>query len=82
MTLKIYALSSPPQGKVGVSLKEGLRKRSANPESNFFSYLKDLKSRSDTLAPTPVKRLKVRQKESRYEQIDTGYDSLSDRCLV
>lgn len=44
------------QGKVGVTVT---RKRSANQETSFTSYLKDLRSRCDTFAPTPVKRLKV-----------------------
>lgn len=48
---------SRSQGKVGVT-----RRRSANQESSFSSYLKDLRSRCDTLAHTPVKRLKVRRK--------------------
>ncbi|XP_028448259.1 probable ATP-dependent DNA helicase HFM1 isoform X4 [Perca flavescens] len=43
--------------KVGVIVA---RKRSANPESSFFSYLKDLRTRCDTLAQTPVKRLKIK----------------------
>uniref|UniRef100_A0A3B4EXM0 Probable ATP-dependent DNA helicase HFM1 n=1 Tax=Pundamilia nyererei TaxID=303518 RepID=A0A3B4EXM0_9CICH len=42
--------------KVGVTVT---RKRSANQETSFTSYLKDLRSRCDTFAPTPVKRLKV-----------------------
>lgn len=50
----------PPllQGKVGVSVT---KKRSANQESSFSSYLQDLRSRCDTLAQTPVKRLKVKK---------------------
>uniref|UniRef100_UPI0037E94618 probable ATP-dependent DNA helicase HFM1 n=1 Tax=Semicossyphus pulcher TaxID=241346 RepID=UPI0037E94618 len=43
--------------KVGVTVA---RKRSANQESCFSSYLNDLRSRSDTLVQTPVKRLKMR----------------------
>lgn len=35
------------------------QKRSAPLESGFSSYLKDLRTRSDSLAQTPVKRLKV-----------------------
>uniref|UniRef100_A0A4W6FFG8 DNA 3'-5' helicase n=1 Tax=Lates calcarifer TaxID=8187 RepID=A0A4W6FFG8_LATCA len=50
-------LPPPPKGKVGVTVA---RKRSANQECSFSSYLKDLRSRCDTLAQTPVKRLKVR----------------------
>ncbi|XP_027140746.1 probable ATP-dependent DNA helicase HFM1 isoform X2 [Larimichthys crocea] len=41
--------------KVGVTVT---RKRTANHESSFSSYLNDLRTRSDTLAQTPVKRLK------------------------
>lgn len=59
VAVKIVEVFSPPQGKVGVNVA---RKRSANPESSFFSYLKDLRTRCDTLAQTPVKRLKVRKK--------------------
>lgn len=47
-----------PQGKVGVTMT---KKRSANQESSFSSYLHDLRSRCDTLAQTPVKRLKVKK---------------------
>ncbi|XP_044076280.1 probable ATP-dependent DNA helicase HFM1 isoform X2 [Siniperca chuatsi] len=48
--------------KVGVTVA---RKRSANQESSFSSYLKDLRNRCDTLAQTPVKRLKMKMgKES------------------
>ncbi|XP_042353171.1 probable ATP-dependent DNA helicase HFM1 [Plectropomus leopardus] len=43
--------------KVGVTVA---RKRSANQESSFSSYLKDLRSRCNTLAETPVKRLKMK----------------------
>ncbi|XP_065809388.1 probable ATP-dependent DNA helicase HFM1 [Labrus bergylta] len=43
--------------KVGVTVA---RKRSTNQESGFSSYLNDLRNRSDTLAQTPVKRLKMR----------------------
>ncbi|XP_040000435.1 probable ATP-dependent DNA helicase HFM1 [Xiphias gladius] len=46
--------------KVGVTVA---RKRSANQESGFSSYLKDLRSRFDTLAQTPVKRLKMKMSE-------------------
>ncbi|KAM9349950.1 putative ATP-dependent DNA helicase HFM1 [Symphorus nematophorus] len=46
--------------KVGVNLT---RKRSANQESSFSSYLKDLRSRCDTLPQTPVKRLKMKMGE-------------------
>ncbi|XP_041804440.1 probable ATP-dependent DNA helicase HFM1 [Chelmon rostratus] len=46
--------------KVGVTVT---RKRSANQESNFSSYLKDLKGRCDSLAQTPVKRLKIKMHE-------------------
>ncbi|XP_070775191.1 probable ATP-dependent DNA helicase HFM1 [Enoplosus armatus] len=46
--------------KVGVTVA---RKRSANQESSFSSYLKDLRSRCDTLAQTPVKRLKMKMSE-------------------
>uniref|UniRef100_A0A3B4ZIL6 Probable ATP-dependent DNA helicase HFM1 n=1 Tax=Stegastes partitus TaxID=144197 RepID=A0A3B4ZIL6_9TELE len=45
--------------KVGVTVA---RKRSANQESSFSSYLQDLRIRSDTLTQTPVKRLKVNKK--------------------
>uniref|UniRef100_A0A3B3YXN9 Probable ATP-dependent DNA helicase HFM1 n=1 Tax=Poecilia mexicana TaxID=48701 RepID=A0A3B3YXN9_9TELE len=38
------------------------QKRSANHESSFSSYLEDLRNRSDVLAQTPVKRLKVDKK--------------------
>ncbi|XP_074544724.1 putative ATP-dependent DNA helicase HFM1 [Halichoeres trimaculatus] len=44
--------------KVGVTVA---RKRSTNQE--FSSYLNDLRSRNETLAPTPVKRLKMRMRE-------------------
>lgn len=44
------------QGKVCVT---PAWKRPADRESSFSSYLSDLKSRSDALAQTPVKRLKV-----------------------
>ncbi|KAK2822171.1 hypothetical protein Q5P01_022236 [Channa striata] len=43
--------------KVGVTVA---RKRSANQETSFSSYLKDLRSRCDTLTQTPVKRLKMK----------------------
>ncbi|KAM9845417.1 putative ATP-dependent DNA helicase HFM1 [Aulostomus maculatus] len=46
--------------KVGVSVT---RKRSASQESGFSLYLNDLKSRCDTLAQTPVKRLKMKMTE-------------------
>ncbi|XP_050925720.1 probable ATP-dependent DNA helicase HFM1 [Lates calcarifer] len=46
--------------KVGVTVA---RKRSANQECSFSSYLKDLRSRCDTLAQTPVKRLKMKMSE-------------------
>ncbi|XP_071346356.1 probable ATP-dependent DNA helicase HFM1 isoform X2 [Trachinotus anak] len=46
--------------KVGVTVA---RKRSANQESSFSSYLTDLRSRCDTLAQTPVKRLKMKMNE-------------------
>lgn len=44
------------QGKVGVTVA---RKRTASQEAGFSSYLRDLRSRCDTLPQTPVKRLKV-----------------------
>lgn len=45
------------------------KKRPANPE--FSSYLRDLKSRSDTLVQTPVKRLKMKMesKESAHKKM-------------
>ncbi|XP_026231243.1 probable ATP-dependent DNA helicase HFM1 isoform X2 [Anabas testudineus] len=43
--------------KVGVSVAH---KRSVSQESSFSSYLKDLRSRRDTLTQTPVKRLKMK----------------------
>ncbi|XP_072220467.1 probable ATP-dependent DNA helicase HFM1 isoform X1 [Leuresthes tenuis] len=46
--------------KVGVTVR---RKRSANQESTFSSYLKDLRNRCDTLVQTPVKRLKMKMIE-------------------
>ncbi|XP_073346991.1 probable ATP-dependent DNA helicase HFM1 [Pagrus major] len=46
--------------KVGVTVT---KKRSANQESSFSSYLQDLRSRCDTLAQTPVKRLKMKVSE-------------------
>ncbi|XP_058487783.1 probable ATP-dependent DNA helicase HFM1 isoform X1 [Solea solea] len=46
--------------KVGVTVT---KKRSANQESSFSSYLRDLRSRCDTLAQTPVKRLKMKMNE-------------------
>nr|XP_020471702.1 probable ATP-dependent DNA helicase HFM1 isoform X2 [Monopterus albus] len=46
--------------KVGVTVA---RKRSANQESSFSSYLNDLRSRCDTLTQTPVKRLKIKMSE-------------------
>ncbi|XP_037315462.2 probable ATP-dependent DNA helicase HFM1 [Pungitius pungitius] len=46
--------------KVGVAVA---RKRSANQESSFSSYLKDLRNRCDTLPQTPVKRLKMKISE-------------------
>ncbi|XP_041659142.1 probable ATP-dependent DNA helicase HFM1 [Cheilinus undulatus] len=46
--------------KVGVTVA---RKRPSNQESSFSSYLDDLKSRSNTLAQTPVKRLKIRMNQ-------------------
>ncbi|XP_024124379.1 probable ATP-dependent DNA helicase HFM1 isoform X2 [Oryzias melastigma] len=39
------------------------RRRPADRESSFSSYLSDLKSRSDALAQTPVKRLKMKLEE-------------------
>ena len=45
-------------GKVGVPR---VLKRPVNPGSSFSSYLRDLKKRSDALAETPVKRLKVKE---------------------
>nr|XP_029476917.1 probable ATP-dependent DNA helicase HFM1 [Oncorhynchus nerka] len=38
----------------------GVLKRQMNQHSSFTSYLQDLKTRSDTLTETPVKRLKMR----------------------
>ncbi|XP_062285176.1 probable ATP-dependent DNA helicase HFM1 [Scomber scombrus] len=46
--------------KVGVAVA---RKRSANQESSFSSYLEDLRNRCDTLSETPVKRLKMKMIE-------------------
>ncbi|XP_037643041.1 probable ATP-dependent DNA helicase HFM1 isoform X3 [Sebastes umbrosus] len=46
--------------KVGVTVA---RKRSTGQESSFSSYLSDLRSRCDTLAQTPVKRLKMKMSE-------------------
>nr|XP_046265686.1 probable ATP-dependent DNA helicase HFM1 isoform X2 [Scatophagus argus] len=46
--------------KVGVTLT---RKRTANQESSFSTYLKDLRSRCDTLVQTPAKRLKMKMSE-------------------
>ncbi|XP_024864995.1 probable ATP-dependent DNA helicase HFM1 [Kryptolebias marmoratus] len=46
--------------KVGVAVGQ---KRSANHETSFSSYLKDLKNRSDALVQTPVKRLKIKMSE-------------------
>ncbi|XP_049454968.1 probable ATP-dependent DNA helicase HFM1 isoform X3 [Epinephelus fuscoguttatus] len=46
--------------KVGVTVAQ---KRSANQESGFSYYLKDLRSRCDTLTQTPVKRLKMKMRE-------------------
>ncbi|XP_008431580.1 probable ATP-dependent DNA helicase HFM1 isoform X2 [Poecilia reticulata] len=46
--------------KVGVAVGQ---KRSANHESSFSSYLEDLRNRSDVLAQTPVKRLKIKMSE-------------------
>uniref|UniRef100_A0A4W5NV21 DNA 3'-5' helicase n=1 Tax=Hucho hucho TaxID=62062 RepID=A0A4W5NV21_9TELE len=43
---------------------------SMNQHSSFSSYLQDLKTRSDTLTETPVKRLKVREQLTR---TSTGY---------
>ncbi|XP_062336822.1 probable ATP-dependent DNA helicase HFM1 [Osmerus eperlanus] len=43
--------------KVGVPR---VMKRPVNPGSSFSTYLRDLKNRSDALAETPVKRLKMR----------------------
>uniref|UniRef100_A0A3P9K244 Probable ATP-dependent DNA helicase HFM1 n=1 Tax=Oryzias latipes TaxID=8090 RepID=A0A3P9K244_ORYLA len=39
------------------------RRRPADRESSFSSYLSDLKSRSEALAQTPVKRLKMKMEE-------------------
>ncbi|XP_043988990.1 probable ATP-dependent DNA helicase HFM1 isoform X1 [Gambusia affinis] len=46
--------------KVGVAVGQ---KRSVNYESSFSSYLEDLRNRSDVLAQTPVKRLKIKMSE-------------------
>ncbi|KAM7400961.1 hypothetical protein PAMA_005250 [Pampus argenteus] len=46
--------------KVGVAVPQ---KRSANQESSFSSYLKNLRHRCDTLTQTPVKRLKMKMME-------------------
>ncbi|MGH0185363.1 UNVERIFIED_CONTAM: hypothetical protein FKN15_035334 [Acipenser sinensis] len=46
--------------KVGVPV---LHKSVTQPQSNFSSYLRDLKSRNETLAVTPVKRLKMKMSE-------------------
>ncbi|XP_053293383.1 probable ATP-dependent DNA helicase HFM1 [Pleuronectes platessa] len=46
--------------KVGVNVA---KKRSTNQEYGFSSHLKDLRSRCDTLAQTPVKRLKMKMSE-------------------
>ncbi|XP_028987993.1 probable ATP-dependent DNA helicase HFM1 isoform X2 [Betta splendens] len=43
--------------KTGVTVA---RKRSASQETSFSSHLKELRSRYDTLAQTPVKRLKMK----------------------
>ncbi|XP_029929862.1 probable ATP-dependent DNA helicase HFM1 [Myripristis murdjan] len=43
--------------KIGVAV---VLKRSANQDPSFSSYLEDLRSRSDTLMQTPVKRLKMK----------------------
>uniref|UniRef100_G3PSW6 Probable ATP-dependent DNA helicase HFM1 n=1 Tax=Gasterosteus aculeatus aculeatus TaxID=481459 RepID=G3PSW6_GASAC len=46
--------------KVGVAVA---KKRPANQESSFSSYLKDLRNRCDTLSQTPVKRLKIKMSD-------------------
>ncbi|XP_019733399.1 probable ATP-dependent DNA helicase HFM1 [Hippocampus comes] len=46
--------------KTGVTVA---RKRPASKAACFSSYLSDLRSRCDTLAPTPVKRLKMKMTE-------------------
>ncbi|XP_054622739.1 probable ATP-dependent DNA helicase HFM1 isoform X2 [Dunckerocampus dactyliophorus] len=46
--------------KIGVAV---VRKRLTNQESGFSLYLRDLRSRCDTLSPTPVKRLKMKMNE-------------------
>ncbi|XP_038158410.1 probable ATP-dependent DNA helicase HFM1 [Cyprinodon tularosa] len=46
--------------KVGVAVPQ---KRSMNNESSFSSYLEDLRSRSEVLEQTPVKRLKMKMSE-------------------
>ncbi|KAM6919896.1 putative ATP-dependent DNA helicase HFM1 [Lycodopsis pacificus] len=56
--------------KVGVAVA---RKRSANQEHSFSSYLKDLRSRCDTLPQTPVKRLKIKMSEESVNMQEFAY---------
>ncbi|XP_068593669.1 probable ATP-dependent DNA helicase HFM1 isoform X2 [Cebidichthys violaceus] len=56
--------------KVGVAVA---RKRSANQEHSFSSYLKDLRSRCDTLPLTPVKRLKIKMSEESVNMQEFAY---------
>uniref|UniRef100_A0A3P8WLM6 Probable ATP-dependent DNA helicase HFM1 n=1 Tax=Cynoglossus semilaevis TaxID=244447 RepID=A0A3P8WLM6_CYNSE len=66
--------------KVGVSVA---KKRSTGQESGFSSYLNDLRTRCDTLAQTPVKRLRVRIQglEQSTNQINTSSSGYSQRVI-
>uniref|UniRef100_A0A8C1F3D8 DNA 3'-5' helicase n=1 Tax=Cyprinus carpio carpio TaxID=630221 RepID=A0A8C1F3D8_CYPCA len=56
-------LTAPaPSNRVSLIGKIGVRKRSTN-QSNFTSYLNNLKIRNEKLCETPVKRLKMRMND-------------------
>uniref|UniRef100_A0A8C1WIN9 DNA 3'-5' helicase n=1 Tax=Cyprinus carpio TaxID=7962 RepID=A0A8C1WIN9_CYPCA len=56
-------LTAPaPSNRVSLIGKIGVRKRSAS-QSNFTSYLNNLKIRNEKLCETPVKRLKMRMND-------------------
>ncbi|XP_069568611.1 probable ATP-dependent DNA helicase HFM1 [Brachyistius frenatus] len=56
--------------KVGVTVAQ---KRPAGEESSFSSYLKDLRSRCDTLTETPVKRLKMKMTDHSVSMQEFAY---------
>ncbi|RVE61086.1 hypothetical protein OJAV_G00167210 [Oryzias javanicus] len=58
-----FSSSTSGSAVQGGNRNQAARRRPADRESSFSSYLSDLRSRSDALAQTPVKRLKMKLEE-------------------